>query len=124
MGMGRRANARKYLENRKRLRNNMTEAEVILWSQLKNRQLGTKFRRQHGIGYYILDFYCSEYKLAIEIDGGIHQTPEQASIDIGRQKTLEVTGLKFLRFTNTQIKTELKNVLAVIKQAISVEYNI
>jgi len=57
--------------------------------------------------------------LAIEVDGSIHQTPEQASIDIERQERLEKNGLKFLRFTNTQIKSELNKVLLSIKQAVS-----
>ena len=117
--MGKRVNAGKYLENRRKLRNNMTEAETILWSQIKQHRLGVKFRRQYGIGFYILDFYCPELKLAIEIDGNIHQTPEQTSIDIERQKSLESIGLKFLRFTNTQIKKDLSKVLLSIKQAIS-----
>jgi very-short-patch-repair endonuclease len=106
---------------RKDLRKNMTEAETILWSQLKGHQFGVKFRRQYGIGFYILDFYCPELKLAIEVDGNIHQTPEQASIDIERQECLEKIGLKFLRFTNTQIKSELNKVLLFIKQAVSVK---
>jgi len=97
----------------------MTEAETILWTQLKNSKLGVKFRRQHGIGFYILDFYCPELKLAIEIDGGIHQTPKQASIDIERQERLEIIGLKFLRFTNMQIRKELNKVLLTIKQELS-----
>jgi very-short-patch-repair endonuclease len=59
---------------RKKLRNNMTEAEVILWSRLKGEQMGVKFRRQHGVRSYILDFYCPKCKLAMEVDGGIRCT--------------------------------------------------
>jgi very-short-patch-repair endonuclease len=56
------------------LRKNMTDAEKVLWQQLRNRKLGDlKFRRQHPVGIFILDFYCHEKKLAIEVDGGIHK---------------------------------------------------
>jgi very-short-patch-repair endonuclease len=114
----RRANAKKYLEKRRALRHRMTEAEVILWSRLKSRQLGLKFRRQHGIGFYILDFYCPSRRLAIEVDGDIHQRPEQRAADIERQSRLEAVGLHFLRFTNEQVKYDLDSVLSVIKNSL------
>jgi len=74
---------------RKKLRNNMVSTEIILWSRLKNRQLkGLKFRRQYSIGNYIVDFYCPEHRLAIELDGMTHDNTEK--FDIIRQKYIGV----------------------------------
>jgi very-short-patch-repair endonuclease len=97
----------------------MTEAETILWSQIKNNILGAKFRRQYSVNSFILDFYCPKLKLAIEIDGEIHDIPKQASYDIERQKIIETRKIKFLRFTNDQIKYDLYNVLNTIKTYIA-----
>jgi len=102
---------------RKYLRNNMTKAEVILWSKLKGRNLlGYKFRRQHGIGDYIVDFYCPELNLAVEIDGESHYTPKGQAHDEQRQNYLSNLDINTLRFTNPQIK---KNLDGVIKKIIS-----
>jgi very-short-patch-repair endonuclease len=89
-----------------------TPAENILWQQLRNRNLqGIKFRRQHVIERFIIDFYCDEFKLVIEVDGEIHQyTLEE---DMLRQEYLESLGLRVIRFTNEQV---LKNILAVLAQ--------
>ena len=108
-------NIKKNLDIRRKLRKNMTETELILWSCLKDKKLGVKFRRQHGVGYFVLDFYCPKYKLAIEVDGGIHQQFKQAAIDAERQKIIEGRKIKFLRFTNEQVKSELSAVLKIIK---------
>ena len=70
--MGKIHNNKNQKSRRKNLRNNMTKAEIILWSKLKGKQLGYKFRRQHGIGKYIIDFYCPKLKLIIEVDGDVH----------------------------------------------------
>ena len=79
---------------RKQLRKAMPEAEVILWSRLKNRQIvGTKFRRQYSIGKYILDFYCVEKKLTIELDGESHFAEGAQEKDETRQKWIEHFGL-------------------------------
>ena len=70
------------LKRAKRLRDNMTRQELGLWLYLKNRQLGGfKFRRQHPVGPYILDFYCAELRLAVEIDGEVHGHPDQVAHD-------------------------------------------
>lgn len=100
---------------RQHLRNNTTNAETILWSKLKGKQLrGYKFRRQQGIHHYIVDFYCPEYKLAIEIDGATHLTNEEQEKDKGRQYEIEKLGIEFLRFTNTDIYESLDSVLQTI----------
>ncbi|MBI3786758.1 MAG: DUF559 domain-containing protein [Ignavibacteriales bacterium] len=86
------------------LRNNATRAEAILWSKLKSKQLsGYKFRRQQGVGQYIVDFYCPEYQLAVEIDGATHFTDEELGRDKKRQGEIEKLGVEFLRFTNTDV---------------------
>jgi very-short-patch-repair endonuclease len=101
-----------YRKIRKQLRSNMPEAEKILWSRLKNKQLGGfKFRRQYGIGSYVVDFYCVKLKLAIEIDGDSHYTKKAIKYDKLREEALKCLGIKFLRFTNTDIYTNLEEVL-------------
>jgi cyclase len=84
-------------ENAKRLRNNVTEAENLLWQVISNKQLGVKFRRQHPISCFIADFYCHETKLIIELDGNIHDQPEVINNDIERQKVLEEFGIRVMR---------------------------
>src|SRR3989344_9383153 len=91
-------------EKRKILRATMTETEIILWSILKEKDLGYKFRRQYSVGRYVVDFYCPALKLAIEIDGDYHLTIDMKDYDPQRQKYIETTGIKFLRFTNQAIK--------------------
>lgn len=99
---------------RKNLRNNPTPQELILWSKLKQKQFGYKFRRQHSFGKYIVDFYCKEKKLIIELDGWQHQ--EQEKYDTERGKYLERQGLKVLRFWNNEINTNLDGVLLKIME--------
>ncbi len=98
---------------RKELRNNPTIAEQILWKKLKNSQTGYKFRRQQGIGKYIVDFYCPKLKLAIEIDGDSHYlSKEVKEKDDQRENYLKNQGVKYIkRYTNIQIKKELDSVL-------------
>ena len=98
------------------LRKNMTEAEKILWTALRRKQVkGKRFRRQHPIDIFIVDFYCHDSKLVIEVDGGVHQEKEQKEYDIGRSDELEKHGLKVIRFTNEQIKNNLAEVLKKIE---------
>ncbi len=107
----------KYLkETRSFLRKNMTEAELVLWEILKDKKLcGRKFRRQHSIGYYIADFYCSSEKLIIELDGYHHFTTEGIKKDIERDDNLKSLGFKVLRFENKEVLENLTQVLKVIK---------
>lgn len=100
---------------RRYLRNNMTKAEVLLWSRLKRRQLrGYKFRRQHGIKNYVIDFYCPELKLVVEADGETHYTEEGKLHDKKKDKNLNDLGILILRFTNPQIKQNLDGVIKQI----------
>ena len=102
-------------ERRRELRKNQTKAEEILWFELRHEKLGFKFKRQHGIGGYILDFYCSQKKLIIELDGGIHDTEENREYDEVRDKYFTELGYKVLRFKNVEVESEIEKVLEKIK---------
>jgi very-short-patch-repair endonuclease len=98
------------------LRQRSTHSEELLWEALRNRQLGgRKFKRQVPIGAFVLDFYCAEEKLAIEIDGKIHQWQENE--DALRQQTLESLGIRFLRLTSEQVENDFDGALEIIRQA-------
>jgi very-short-patch-repair endonuclease len=100
---------------RKHLRNAATDAERLLWSSLKGSQLlGYKFRRQQGIGQYVVDFYCPAKKVAIEIDGATHWTEQEQTRDRERQCYIEALGIRVLRFTNNDIYTNKDGVLNMI----------
>jgi very-short-patch-repair endonuclease len=97
---------------RKMLRNNMPKAEIILWSKIRNKQLlKLKFRRQYSIGPFVLDFYCPEIRLAIEIDGDSHFQEEEIEYDKERQRYIEDKRIKFLRFTNEDVYKNINEVL-------------
>ena len=96
----------------KKLRSAETEAEKKLWSLLRNRQLkGKKFRRQHPFANYILDFYCHECKLAVELDGSRHREPENKEYDNVRAGLLKEYGITVLRFWNKEVLNETEKVL-------------
>jgi adenine-specific DNA methylase/very-short-patch-repair endonuclease len=102
------------------LRKNSTDAEQLLWNLLRDRYLhGVKFRRQHPIGRFILDFYCHEFKLAIELDGGGHNEQQQRQYDEQRTKALEGEGIKVLRFWNHDVLLRTETVLEVIWNSIT-----
>ncbi|AFZ24926.1 hypothetical protein Cylst_2729 [Cylindrospermum stagnale PCC 7417] len=97
----------------RQMRRESTPAESLLWQKLKNKQiLGFKFRRQHVIDRFIVDFYCNEARLIIEVDGGIHDYT-QAEDGI-RQEFLEGLGLRVVRFRNEDILEGIEGVLEVI----------
>ena len=105
------------IDRRKELRNNQTGAEKILWEKLRRRQVeGFKFRRQYGIGEYIVDFYCSELKLVIEIDGEYHENKGVKEYDLERDKYLTSLGFKVIRFTNDEVVDECEKVVEKIKK--------
>ena len=104
---------------RRRLRNDMPPSEILLWSKLRGKQLlGMKFRRQYSVGPYCIDFFCSEISLAVELDGDSHFTDEAKRYDQERQRWIESFGIRFLRFTNTDVHENLEGVLHVIARAI------
>ena len=107
-------------EFRRELRKNQTYAEQKLWSALRNRRLeGRKFRRQHSIGKYTVDFFCYEEKLVIEIDGDSHNNIGSMQYDIDRDDFLIERGNKILRFTNDEIYYHFEEVLNEIKNEFS-----
>lgn len=112
---------RKYLKpKRKHLRNNSTGAEILLWTYLKQSQLkGINFRRQQSIGNYIVDFYCSEKKLAIELDGDLHFDEEVQKYDRERTNFINKLGIKVLRFENQEVLYNLENVMRSIEDEVS-----
>jgi len=105
-------------ERAKKLRNNVTNEEMILWGMLKDKFPTVKFRRQHPISNYIADFYCHSQKLIIEIDGSIHDIEEVKMNDAQRQKDLENLGLRIIRFTNKEIRNNMNTVLQSIEKNI------
>ncbi|MBI4686156.1 MAG: DUF559 domain-containing protein [Nitrospirae bacterium] len=99
---------------RRILRSNMPLAEVLLWSKLKSKQVGYKFRRQYSIGKFVIDFYCPQLKLAIEIDGESHYREMSSRRDRTRQTTIESFEISFLRFTNQEVYENIDGVLQKI----------
>jgi very-short-patch-repair endonuclease len=106
------------LETARMLRNRMTNSEKLLWEKLKGKQLlGLKFRRQHPIDFFIVDFYCHEARLVIKIDGEIHK--EQAEYDDGREADIEKYNIKVIRFTNDEVNIDIESVIAKIKTIVN-----
>lgn len=101
------------MDNAKHMRKNPTEAESALWSIVSGKNIGVKFRRQHIIGNYIVDFVCLEKKLIVELDGGYHDTPEQQIADNTRSNELKEYGFTILRLKNEEV---IGNVESVIKK--------
>ncbi len=100
----------------RQLRRDATHAEKELWRRLRNRKLaGIKFRRQQPLGSYVLDFFCAEKKLNVEVDGGQHDLPENRNHDERRAVFLKEQGVKTLRFWNSQIRENMPAVLERIR---------
>ncbi len=102
----------------KDLRRNITDTETILWGYLKAGVQNFKFRRQHPIGIYIVDFYCHKLKLIIEIDGSIHNVASVKENDIRRENDLINWGYKIVRFSNNRVMKGLDIVLAEINSIV------
>ncbi|MFD0965189.1 endonuclease domain-containing protein [Pseudofulvibacter geojedonensis] len=111
---------RKYLVDfRKFLRNNVTSAEATLWNSLKGKKVeGLKFRRQHSIENYIVDFYCPELKLIIELDGEVHANFGQENYDNTRTERLEDLGFIVIRFEN---KVVFKNPEMIVNAILDIK---
>ena len=107
------------LARRRELRGCGTEAERLLWRLLRGRQFaGVKFRRQHPIGPYIVDFHCVEGRLAVELDGSQHFTTEGAAYDKRRTAFLAKRGIRVVRFTNLELFEEPDGVLEVLRKSL------
>jgi len=107
-------NLNQLLVARRELRNNATKEENAIWLRLKNKNLGFKFRRQHSIGKFILDFYCPIKKLGIEIDGRQHLSNKE--YDKERNDYLNSFGVKIIRFSNDKINNDLDEVIMIIQE--------
>ncbi len=108
---------RKMVETARQFRKEPTKSEHLLWQALRGKQLdGIKFRRQQPIGNFVVDFYNSEYRLVIEIDGSVHD--DQVEYDLARQNVLEELGLNILRIKADAVEKNLLTVLAEIRRKI------
>ena len=110
-------NLPQYRDRRVDLRKNPTEPEKRFWKAVRGKQLGVKFRRQHGIGHYIVDFYCPEWQLVVELDGDSHFHPEAKIADAERDSYLQNLGLRVLRFTNQYVMQNLEGVLIKVLES-------
>lgn len=120
----------KITEISRELRRNMTESEKLLWRRLRARKLWIKFLRQHPIHVLtedswharcvIVDFYCHDHKLIIELDGSVHDIPEVLELDIHKEKLLKNQGFQILRFKNSDIHQNIDNVLNIIQEKYAV----
>ncbi len=99
------------------LRRHSTLSEVLLWNQIKGKALGYEFHRQVPLYEYIVDFFCHELMLAIEIDGASHT--EKYDYDIKRQTRLQNIGVRFIRFTDSDVKQNMQGVLAALEAKIA-----
>jgi very-short-patch-repair endonuclease len=101
-------------EAAKALRKDMTEAERILWAALRGDQLGgMRFRRQHPVGPFILDFYCASLRLGIELDGAVHD--RRQGLDQARTEALATQSIRIIRFRNEQVVSDLDSVIREIR---------
>jgi very-short-patch-repair endonuclease len=101
----------------RQLRWNMTEPERTLWALLRSKQIGLRFRRQHPIGPYFLDFYCASARLCVEVDGPVHLEPDQVEKDSRREEWLRSQGIRVLRFSAIDVLERPAKVVADIGQA-------
>jgi very-short-patch-repair endonuclease len=120
MGPGRSRYGTSKRDQARALRRNATDAEDALWRWLRDRSVTkTKFRRQHPIGPYIVDFYYHEQRLAVEVDGGQHAEPDVAARDERRTAYIEAAGVRVLRFNNLDVLQNVDGVMAAILDALS-----
>lgn len=96
----------------------MTYCEKVVWINLRRRQLGYRFLRQYSVDHFVIDFYCPELKLAVEIDGDVHDIPEQKKYDSERQKYLEEFGIRFIRIQNEEFLGNPNKAFQKIENAI------
>ena len=104
-------------EKARRLRIKCTPSETLLWSRIRRRSLGFEFHRQVPIDEYIVDFYCHELRLAIDVDGSSHDNKQE--YDLLRQRKLERLGVRFLRFDDRDFKRSMNDVLRAITTVIA-----
>ena len=107
------------LKNRRQqLRNRATESEQIIWQKLKSNKLGYKFIRQYSITGYVLDFFCPQLRIGIEIDGSIHDNLDQIQYDEFRNKYLKAFDIKIIHIKNSEIFQDLDEAIKKIRAAL------
>ena len=107
------------LRRAKELRREMTPAEKVLWQEVRAKKLGVRFRRQQVIAGFIVDFYCHQAALVVEVDGDIHDL--QQDEDARREKVLSEMGLLIVRFKNDEVVMELSTVVRIIRKLVSTQ---
>jgi very-short-patch-repair endonuclease len=112
-------NRRELKARRRELRGSLTIAEARLWSCVQHGRLGWKFRRQHSIGPFVVDFYCPSARLAIELDGAAHDSDSAGRYDERRSQYLRSNGIVVVRFLNEDVLKNLEGVLAAIRECLS-----
>lgn len=112
-----------YVIAARELRQVETETEKIMWESLRGRRLnGLKFRRQHPYEHYVLDFFCVEHQLVVELDGSVHDVLDQAAYDEDRTRFLNEHGLRVIRFRNEEVKKNLPSVLRRIVEETTIPH--
>jgi very-short-patch-repair endonuclease len=107
------------LDNARHARRHATDAETLLWRHLRRQQLdGLRFRCQHPVGQYLLDFYCHEARLAVELDGGGHAGESQLHHDTERSAQLQAMGIRVVRFWNHDVLSNIDGVVQALRQAL------
>jgi len=106
-------------ERVRELRHDQTEAERAAWYLLRGRKLGVKFRRQCRIENWVVDFYCFEHRLAIELDGGVHSQPSQMRKDAEKEDYLRAVGIRLLRIANGLVMQDQEEFLRKVREAIA-----
>ncbi len=115
---------RSVLPNRRKLRKDLTDAESLLWMKLRRKQLnGLRFLRQYSVGRYILDFYCPEIRLAIELDGGQHAETDAVEHDQIRTDYLAACDIRVIRFWNSDVFENLEGVMERIGEEAGAKSN-
>jgi very-short-patch-repair endonuclease len=115
--------SKKLKQSSRQLRNNMTDAERLLWAMIRMKKLkGYQFYRQKPIGDYIVDFFCPRAKLVIEVDGSQHASYETTEYDKIRDEYMRSLGLKVLRFINTEVLTNIEGVVERIEKEIPLSH--
>ena len=109
-------NPKKTKKQRQYLRNNMTKWEVILWNDLKGKKMfGFKIRRQYGVDNYVIDFYCPELKLALEVDGDVHYYPDKLEADKRKNKQLQEEGIQLIRLKNEDLEEDYESAVIYLE---------
>lgn len=99
----------------------MTRSEVALWHALRGKRLGgLRFRRQHPLGPYVLDFYCAQHRLAVEVDGAVHATRTASERDAERDQWVERCGVRIVRIQSSLVLSDMEAALRVITDAVGV----